>query len=137
MKAFAWSLLALMTALPVCAKPKISVHVKVHEGMGRDQATDSLTKSGASNVSNVTYNTIFYLNASIASDNPAVAARYNGQWCISGGSALDVNGEYDGTLDGNNLEVGVAGKNGKIKKQQFQVIDHKWRKLSDFEQYPR
>jgi hypothetical protein len=137
MKVFAWFLLALMAALPVCAKPRISVHVKVREGMGRDQVTDALTKSGAPSATNVTYNTIFYLNVSVTSANPEIAARNNGQLCISGGSALDVNGEYDGTLEGNNLEVGVAGKNGKVKKQQFQVIDHKWRKLSDFEQYPR
>jgi hypothetical protein len=125
-----WFLLVFLTAVPLCAKPKVDVRVKVNEGIRKDRAGDSLAKSGAS-----PYNTflaeVWFLNVTVTADNSEAVAKGNGQWCITGDAALDVNGEYPGTLDGNSLDIQIPAKNGKTKKVHFEVLDHKWRKLSD------
>ena len=38
----------LLTTAPIYPKPKIDVKIKVHEGVGRDRAQDSLSNSGSS-----------------------------------------------------------------------------------------
>jgi hypothetical protein len=57
-------------------------------------------------------------------------AQSDGKWCIKGDSLLG-NSEYHATLSGNDLQVEVPQKNGKVKKFNFVVYDHKWRKLAD------
>ena len=132
MKCLTWFLLILLTTVPLCAKPKVDVHVKVNEGIRKDRAGDSLSKSGGATPGNTFLATVWFLNVTVMADNSeAVAKNNNGQWCITGDAALDVNGEYQGTLDGNSLEIQVPQKNGKIKKQHYEIFDHKWRKLSD------
>jgi hypothetical protein len=133
MKRRAWLLLALLTALPACAKPKVDVRVKVNEGIGRDRAADSLSKNNHPTTDNTMIKeTVWFLNVTVVSDNTEAVAKGNGQWCITGSDeALDVNGEYRGTLDGNSLEILVFLKNGKVRKEHFEIFDHKWRKLSD------
>jgi hypothetical protein len=131
MKTLTWLLLALLTAAPISAKPKVDVRVKVNDGIGRDHATDSLSKNGAASTLNTTFNTIWFLNVTVVSDNSEAVAKNNGQWCITGDGALDVNGDYHGTLDGNSLEIQMLLKNGKTKKLHFEILDHKWRKLAD------
>jgi hypothetical protein len=131
MRRLTWLLLALLTAAPIYAKPKVDVRVKVNDGIGRDHATDSLSKNGAASTLNTTFNTIWFLNVTVLSENSEAVAKNNGQWCISGDAALDVNGEYPGTLDGNSLEIQMPLKNGKTKKLHFEIFDHKWRKLAD------
>jgi hypothetical protein len=131
MKRLTWLLLVFLTAAPICAKPKVDVRVRVKEAIGRDHATDSLSKSGASSTANTTFQTVWFLNVTVLSDNSEAVAKNNGEWCIRGDAALDGNTEYHGTLDGNTLELQMPVKNGKTKKEQFDVLDHKWRKLSD------
>ena len=126
-----WLLLMLLMTAPTYAKPKIDVKIKVHEGVGRDRAQDSLSKSGSSSTENTTYATVFFLNVTVTSDNAEAVAKNNGQWCISGDTALDVNSEYTATLDGNNLDIEITVKNGKPKKHHYDVFDHKWRKLDE------
>jgi hypothetical protein len=118
-------------SLTVYAKPKIAVKIKVHEGMGRDRAQDSLSKSGSSSGENTAFATVFFMNVTATSDNAEAVAKNNGEWCISGNNELDINGEYAGTLDGNNLDVDFPLKNGKTKKYHYEIFDHKWRKLAD------
>lgn len=130
MKYLTWLFLVLLTAAPVCAKPKVDVRVKVNEGMRKDRAGDSLSKSGAT-PNNTFLATVWFMNVSVTSDHAEAVAKNNGQWCITGDAALDVNGEYQGTLDGNSLDIQVAAKDGKTKKLHFEVFDHKWRQLSD------
>jgi hypothetical protein len=131
MRWLALSLFALLMPMPAGAKPKVDVHIRVHEGLGRDHATDSLTKSGATNSANVTNQSIFFLNVTVTSGDAGAVAKNHGEWCISGDNALDINGDYDGTLDGNNLEIHITGNNGKAKKYHYEIYDHKWRKLAD------
>ena len=130
MKCLTWSLLVLLTAAPLCAKPKVDVRVKVNEGLRKDRAGDSLSKNGASPNNTFTVG-VWFMNVTVTADNSEAVAKNNGQSCITGDTALNVNGEYQGTLDGNNLEIQIPDKNGKTKKLHFEVLDHKWRKLSD------
>jgi hypothetical protein len=128
---FLFVLLASLAAAPLCAKSKVNIRIHVSEGVGRDHATDSLTKSGATNSLNLTNQSIFYLNVTVSSEDAAAVAKNHGEWCISGDNSLNVNQEYEGTLDGNNLDVQVTGNNGKTKKYHYEIFDHKWRKLAD------
>ncbi len=130
MKWLTWSLLVLLTAAPLCAKPKVDVHIKVNEGIGKDRAGDSLTKTGAT-PGNTFLVTLWFVNVTVTADNSEAVAKNNGQWCITGDTALDVNGDYQGILDGTSLDIQIPAKNGKTKKLHFEVFDHKWRKLSD------
>jgi hypothetical protein len=123
-------IVALLAATPLFAKPKVNVQVKVNEGAGRDRVQDSISK-GQGTTSNALVATVWFLNVTVTSDNAEAVAKGNGQWCITGDAPLDVNGEYEGMLDGTSLDVQVPGKNGKIKKLHFDVFDHKWRKLAD------
>jgi hypothetical protein len=132
MKGLTWFLLALLTALPVYAKPKVEVGVKVNEGISKDQIGDKLS-NGKSSPGQMFSTTVWYLNVTVLSNNTEAVAKNNGQWCITGDTGLDVNATYQGTLDGNYLEIQVTGKNGKTKKLEFEVIDHKWRKLSEID----
>lgn len=131
MRPFLWLLLPLLAASPLLAKPKVDVRVKVNEELAKDRAQDSLSKSPGSSMSTTFYGTVFLLNVTVLSDNAEAVAKNNGQWCISGNIELDRATEYHGTLDGNNLTLEILQKNGKIKKQTFEIIDHRWRKLSD------
>lgn len=131
MKGLTWFLLALITAAPLCAKPKVDVRVKVNEGLRKDRAGDSLSKGGGAAPGNTFVTGVWFMNVTVTSDNSGAVAKNNGQWCITGEETLDVNGEYAGTLDGSSLDIQVPAKNGKTKKAHFEVLDHKWRKLSD------
>jgi hypothetical protein len=128
-------LLALLTAVPIFAKPKIDVRVKVNEGVGRDSVTGGLSKNNMATTNNTMFKeVVWFLNVTVTADNPEVAANGSGQWCVkndNGDEGLYVSGEYQATLDGNNLDILVPIKNGKTKKEHFVIIDHKWRKLSD------
>ncbi len=130
MKNMAWFLLVLLTAAPLCAKPKVDLRVKVNEGLRKDRAGDSLSKSGATPSNTFTVG-VWFMNVTVTSDSSEAVAKNNGQWCITGDTALNVNGEYQGTLDGTSLDIQIPDKNGKTKKLHFEVFDHKWRKLSD------
>ena len=125
-------LLLLLAASPLWAKPKVDVRVKVNDGIGRNRPQDSLAPIGGVFAGPVDYRTIFFLNVTVLSDNAEAVAKNSGQWCISGNTELDVATEYHGTLNGNNLELEIPQKNGKTKKKNFEILDHKWRKLSDF-----
>lgn len=131
MKCLTWFLLALLTAAPLCAKPKVDVRVKVNEGLRKDRAGDSLSKGGGATLGNTFTTGVWFMNVSVMADNSEAVAKNNGQWCITGEAALNVNGEYQGTLDGSSLDIQIPDKNGKSKKLHFEVLDHKWRKLSD------
>jgi hypothetical protein len=131
MRPFLWLLLPLLAASPLLAKPKVDVRVKVNDEIAKDRAQDSLSKGTGSSMSTTFYGTIFLLNVTILSDNAEAVAKNNGQWCISGDIELDRATEYHGTLDGNNLALEILQKNGKIKKQTFEIIVRKWQKLSD------
>jgi hypothetical protein len=131
MRPFAWLLLPFLAASPLLAKPKVGIRVKVIDEIAKDRAQDSLSKSAGSSMSTTFYGTVFFLNVTVFSDSAEVVAKNNGQWCISGDLELDKATEYHGTLDGNNLELEILQKNGKIKKKNFEIFDHKWRKLSD------
>jgi hypothetical protein len=131
MRPFLWLLLPLLAASPLLAKPKVDVRVKVNDEIAKDRAQDSLSKGTGSSMSTTFYGTVFFLNVTVLSDNAEAVAKNNGQWCISGDIELDQATEYHGTLDGNDLELEILQKNGKIKKKKFEILDHKWRKLSD------
>lgn len=131
MKCLTWILLVLLTAAPLFAKPKVDVRVKVNEGLRKDRAADSLSKGGGAAPGNTFTAGVWFMNVTVTSDNSEAVAKNNGQWCITGETALDVNGEYPGTLDGNSLDIQIPAKNGKTKKVHLEVLDHKWRKLSD------
>jgi hypothetical protein len=131
MKCLTWFLLALLTVAPLCAKPKVDVRVKVNEGLRKDRAGDSLSKSGGTTLGNTFTTGVWFMNITVMADDSEAVAKNNGQWCITGDAALNVNGEYKGTLDGNSLDVQTPDRNGKTKKLHFEVFDHKWRKLSD------
>jgi hypothetical protein len=126
--------LVLLTAAPLCAKPKVDVRVKVNEGIIKNRAGDSLSKGGSTPTNTFTV-TVWFLNVTVMADDSEAVAKNNGQWCIRGDATFDValefKGEYPGTLDGNSLDIQIPAKNGKTKKVHFEVIDHKWRKLSD------
>jgi hypothetical protein len=132
-------LLLLLAASPLCAKPKVSVVVTVKEGMGKDYVQDSLAKNGnpigidtmGAQGAGIIYGRVFYINVTLLSNDAAAVAKNDGKWCIKGDTELDLF-TYNGTLDGNQLEVEIPQKNGKIKKAKFDIVDHKWRDLSDF-----
>jgi hypothetical protein len=135
MKFTACLLLMLAATVPVWAKPKIDVKVKVFNGIGRDRVADSLSKSEktSSNTNeSMLYERVFYFNVTVTSDRPEpVLAKNNGQWCITGDTELDTSDLYDATLDGSNLDVEITAKNGKTKKYRYVVIDRQWRKLDN------
>jgi hypothetical protein len=124
------TLLLLLTASPLWAKPKVEVRVKVNEGIGKNLPQDSLSRTGSSVDGALNAGQVFYLNVTVLSDNAEAVAKNNGQWCIKGDDLLS-SLEYHGTLEGNNLELEIPQKNGKIKKKSYVVFDHRWRKLSD------
>jgi hypothetical protein len=132
MKALAWFLLVQATVAPLYAKPKVDVWIKVNEEKAKEHVSDKLGL-GNPTATNTFRTTVFYLNVAVTSDNAEAVAKNNGQWCISGDTALHINGEYQGVLDGNDLDIQVPDKNGKPKKLHFEVYDHKWRKLPDIE----
>jgi hypothetical protein len=130
-------LVALLTAVPISAKPKVDVRVKVNEGVGRDGVTDQLSKNNTTTTDDGTAfkQTVWFLNVTVTAEDPKVVANGNGQWCVkndNGDDGLFVSGEYAATLDGNSLDILVPLKSGKTEKEHFTIIDHKWRKLSDF-----
>lgn len=131
MRPLTWLLLTLLAASPLLAKPKAEVRVKVNEEAARDHAQDSLSKNTGASMSTTFYSTVFFANVTVVSDNAEAVAKNNGQWCISGDTELDASTEYHGTLDGNTLNLEMVLKNGKTKKKSFEILDHKWRKLSD------
>lgn len=124
-------LLALLAASPLPAKPKTDVRVKINDEVATDHAQDSLSKSAGSSMTTTMYQTVFYANITVSSDNAEAVAKNNGQWCITGDTELDRNTEYHGTLDGNTLKIEMVQKNGKTRTKSFEVIEHKWKKLSD------
>ena len=130
MKPLPWLLLVLLAALPLWAKPKVDVQVKVNEGIGKNLPQDSLSRTGSPMDGALGGTQVFFLNVTVLSDNTDAVAKNNGQWCIKGDALLG-SLTYHGTLSGNDLDVEVPQPNGKIKKMTFVVYDHKWRKLSD------
>jgi hypothetical protein len=130
MKPVTFFALLLLAAMPIWAKPKIEVRVKVNEGIGKNLPQDSLSRTGSSMDGALGGAQVFYLNVTVLSDNADAVAKNNGQWCIKGDELLG-SLEYHGTLDGNTLEIEVPQPNGKIKKKSYGIFDHKWRKLSD------
>jgi len=130
MKLVTFFALLLLAAMPIWAKPKIEVRVKVNEGIGKNLPQDSLSRTCSSMDGALGGAQVFYLNVTVLSDNADAVAKNNGQWCIKGDELLG-SLEYHGTLDGNTLEIEVPQPNGKIKKKSYGIFDHKWRKLSD------
>jgi hypothetical protein len=82
MKFTACLLLMLAATVPVWAKPKIDVKVKVFNGVGRDRVADSLSKSDktSSNTNeSMLYERVFYFNVTLTSDRAEpVLAKNNG-----------------------------------------------------------
>ena len=130
MKLLASALLLFLAALPVLAKPKVEVRIRVNEGIGKNLPQDSLSRTGSSMDAPLNSGQVFYLNVTVLSDNADAVAKNNGQWCIKGDTLLG-SIEYHGILDGNSIEIEVPQQNGKTKKQTFGIFDHKWRKLAD------
>src|SRR5580704_16713559 len=95
-KNLAWFLLVLLTAAPLCAKPKVDVRVKVNEGLRKDRAGDSLSKGGGATPGNTFTAGVWFMNVTVMADSSEAVARNNEQWCITGDTALNVNGEYQG-----------------------------------------
>jgi hypothetical protein len=121
----------LLAASPLWAKPKFEVSVKISDEIAKDTPQASLSRDGSSTINTSIYGLIFYFNVTVFSKNAEAVAKNDGQWCITGDTQLDRGAEYQGTLNGNNLEIEIPQKNGKTKKKSFDVIDRKWRKLSD------
>jgi hypothetical protein len=121
----------LLAASPLWAKPKVEVSVKISDEIAKDMPQASLSRDGSSTINTSIYGLIFYFNVTVFSKNAEAVAKNDGQWCITGDTQLDRGAEYQGTLNGNNLEIEIPQKNGKTKKKSFDVIDRKWRKLSD------
>jgi len=130
MKPFACFALLLLAVMPLWAKPKVEVRIKVNEGIGKNLPQDSLSRTGSSLDGSLGGTQVFYLNVTVLSDNADAVAKNNGQWCIKGDELLG-SLEYHGTLDGNTLEIEIPQPNGKTKKKSYGIYDHKWRKLSD------
>jgi hypothetical protein len=120
----------LFSAPSFSGKPKVDVRVTVDDGIGKYPPEDSLSKSNLSVQGPLPSAEIFYFNVTVRSDNVGATAQSDGKWCIKGDSLLGST-EYHGTLSGNDLQLEVPQKNGKLKKFNFAVYDHKWRKLSD------
>ena len=130
MRQLMWMLVLLMAALPSWAKPKVEVRVSVNDGFGKNQPADSLSRTGSSYDGKLGGATDYYLNVTVSSDTAEAVAVNNGHWCIKGDTLLG-SFQYQGTLDGKNLEIEVPQKDGKIKKKSFVIFDRKWRKESD------
>jgi hypothetical protein len=112
------------------ARARVDVRVRVNEGVGKYPPQDSLNKYNSPVAGPLMSNEIFYFNVTVLSDNADAVANNKGQWCIKGDVDLSSN-EYHATLSGNDLEVEVPQKNGKMSKAKFVIYDHKWRKLAD------
>ncbi len=127
MKMSLWccALFVALTVSSLWAKPKVEVRIRIHDQWTRYKIDDSMPNLGNS-VSNVTTTTIAYLNVTFLSDDAEAVAQNKGQWCISGDSLLNTDGEYPGTLDGNNLVIQIPQKNGKPKSFNYKIFDHKW-----------
>ena len=121
----------LLACSALQAKPKVMVRVRAHEGTATNPAPDSLSKYNSPVAGSLPANEVFYYNVTVFSDNPEAVAKNNGQWCIKGDAQLS-SFDYQGTLDGNDLEVEIPQKGGKMKKMTFKIIDRKWHKMSDF-----
>jgi len=124
MKRLTWFLLALLTVAPLGAKPKVDVRVKVNDSYVSNRPTEAF-RTGA------IYTDVWYFNVTVLSDNAQAVAQNNGQWCLSGDTRIEIGSEYQGTLDGNSIDIQVPDKNGKTKKLHFEIKDHKWRKLAE------
>ena len=124
--------LALLAAVPVCARTQSGCAADSYCGSRQGIAPQAhFPRTICRQPDNTMIKeTVWFLNVSVASENAEAVAKGNGQWCITGMDVLDVNGEYRATLDGNSLDVLVFLKNGKVKKEHFEIIDHKWRGLS-------
>jgi len=120
----------LLCPLSLPAKPKVDVRVRVTEGLGKYPPQDSLSKSNSPVGGPLISSEVYYFNVTVLSDNTEAVAKNNGQWCIRGDVYLS-SFEYHGKLSGNDLEIEVPQKNGKVSKMSFVVYDHKWRKLAD------
>lgn len=123
--------LLLLAASPLLAKPKVEVRIKIDDEIVKDRPQDSLSKGGGPSIPTTLYGSIYFLNVTMLSDNAEAVAKNKGQSYISGDIELDKATEYHGTLDGNKLELEIPQKNGKTKKKNFEIFDHKWRKLID------
>lgn len=130
MKPFACFTLLLLAVMPLWAKPKVEVRVKVNEGVGKNVPQDSLSRTGSSMDGALGGTQVFYMNVTVLSDNADAVSKNNGQWCIKGDDLLG-SLVYHGTLDGNTLEIEIPLPNGKTKKKSYGIYDRKWRKLSD------
>jgi hypothetical protein len=124
------ALSCLVLAATVPAKPKVDLTLTVNDGIGKIPPTDSLSKSNLAIQGPLPSAEMFYFNVTVRSENAEAVAQSDGKWCIKGDSLLG-NSEYHATLSGNDLQVEVPQKNGKLKKFNFVVYDHKWRKLAD------
>jgi hypothetical protein len=123
--------LLLLAAAPLWAKPKVEVRIKIDDQIIKERPKDSLSRGGGASIPTTIYGVIYFLNVTVLSDNAEAVAKNDGKWCISGDTELDKATEYHGTLDGVHLELELPQKNGKTKKKNFEVFDHKWRKLID------
>ncbi len=131
MRLLTGSLLLLLAALPLWAKPKIEIRIKIDDQIIKERPRDSLSKGGGASIPTTLYGTIYFLNVIVLSDNAEAVAKNSGKWCISGEIELDRATEYHGTLNGNSIELEIPQKDGKTKRNTFEVFDHKWRKLID------
>jgi len=131
MRRITCTILMLLAATPIWAKPKVEVRIKLNDGFGIIEHTSAPTRGGAFYDDSGAAPTVFYQNVTVFSESAEAVAKNNGQWCIKGDAMLSTP-EYHGTLEGNNLEIEIPQKNGKIKKMNFVVYDHKWRTKSDF-----
>ena len=130
MRTLGWTLLLLLAAAPLWARPKVAVRVSVNDGFAKKESPDSLSSTHSSYEGGLIPGSDYFLNVTVLSDNADAVAKNNGQWCIKGEPILG-SIEYRGTLDGNTLEIEVPQKNGKTKRKTFVIFDHKWRKPSD------
>jgi hypothetical protein len=120
----------LLCSASFSGKPKVDVRIAVNDGIGKYPPEGSLSKSNLTIQGPLPSAEIFYFNVTVRSDNAEAVAQSDGKWCIKGDSLLG-NSEYHATLTGNDLQIEVPQKNGKLKKFNFVVYDHKWRKLAD------
>jgi hypothetical protein len=125
------SLQPLVWPPSLCAKPKVDVRVTVKDGIGKNLPEDVPSRTGGGYIDGAFGGPqVFYFNVTVRSEKAEAVAKNNGQWCIKGDRLLG-SFTYHGTLSGNDLEIDVPQKSGKMKKMTFVVYDHKWRKLSD------
>jgi len=131
MRLLTGSLSLLLAALPLWAKPKVEIRIKIDDQIIKERPQDSLSRGGGAAIPTTIYGSIYFLNVTVLSDNAEAVAKNNGQWCISGDIELDKATEYHGMLNGNSIELEIPQKDGKTKRKTFEVFDHKWRKLID------